>query len=298
VTDAVVEYEAGVPGSGSYAATPPSLTRPENMSPSVTFPASGPGNPTYLPTVLGNQTQQLRSRGVYVDYFSNDLRTIVNCLDLGGDGDSCGVPGVTSSLEVLPFYDVQLTWLSRWNEMPNNNPVDVTNEAIADDNTHSRGLAQLGSGSLMSTVDSEVHFGNLGMTGTDPINPFYANELRSYNLYVDANSGDTPPAVGDLVSGTITSAVNGVKASDVEILATEAQCDRTSTGFECFIETGASGPRLTVSNYGKQNKVLIACSNVLVTEVYVTGSTAWTRFLLPQATTPNADIVIRENSCS
>jgi hypothetical protein len=55
---------------------------------------------------------------------------------------------------------------------------------------------------------------------------------------------------------------------------------------------------LTVSNYGKQNKVLIACSNVLVTEVYVTGSTAWTRFLLPQATTPNADIVIRENSCS
>lgn len=297
ITGAVSQFESDVGATNTYENNPPTLTAPENMVPSVTFPASGVANATSLPTALGGASQQLRTRGIYIDYFTDELRAVATCLRLGGSGDSCGVPGATTSLEVLPFYDVQLTWLSRWNETPTNNPVDVTNEAIEDGNTHSRGIAALGSGAGMSTVHTEVHFGNLGLTGTDPINPFYAYELRNYDLYVDANSSDDPPATGDLVSGTITSAVNGVKASDVEIAATEAQCDRTSTGFECYIETGASGPRLTVSNYGKNNKVLLACSEVLTAEAQDTGLNAWTRFLLPTGTTTNADIVIRENTC-
>lgn len=297
VTGAVAEFESDIGATDGYENSPPSLTEPGNMSPAVTFPASGSANPTWLPTILGAESQQLRSRGVYIDYLTDELRTIANCLDLGGSGEACGAPGVSSSLEVLPFYDVQLTWLSRWNETPTNNPVNVSNEAIADGNAHSRGLAVLGSGSGDSTVHTAVNFGNLGLTGTDPINPFYNYELRYYDLYVDANSGDNPPLVGELVSGSITSAVNGVKASDVEILAFGAQCDRTSTGFECYIETGSSGPRLTVSNYGRSNKVLLACSEVLTVEARVTGVDAWTRFVLPTATTPNADIVIRENSC-
>lgn len=297
LTGAVAQFESDVGATNTYENNPPTLTAPENMVPSVTFPASGVANATSLPTALGGASQQLRSRGIYIDYFTDEMRAIATCLRLGGSGESCGVPGATTSLEVLPFYDVQLTWLSRWNETPTNNPVDVTNEAIEDGNTHSRGIAALGSGAGMSTVHTEVHFGNLGLTGTDPINPFYAYELRNYDLYVDANSSDEPPATGDLVSGTITSAVNGVKASDVEILATEAQCDRTSTGFECYIETGGGGPRLTVSNYGKVNKVLLACSEVLTAEARDTGLNAWTRFLLPTGTTTNADIVIRENTC-
>lgn len=297
VTGSVAQFESDIGATNQYENSPPSLTAPADMTPSITFPASDSSNPTYLPTALGAETQQLRSRGVYVDYLTDDLRAIVNCLDLGGSGDSCGAPGVTSGLEVLPFYDVQLTWLSRWNETPTNNPVDVSNEAIEDGNTHSRGLAVLGSGSDTPRVHAEISFGNLGLTGTDPINPFYAYELRQYDLYVAANSGDTPPAVGELVTGQITSAVNGVKASDVEIMAFEAQCDRTSTGYECFIETGATAPRLEVSNYQKVNKVLVACSSVLVREAFTSGTNAWTRFILPTVTTTNADIVIRENFC-
>ena len=77
---------------------------------------------------------------------SDHLRDVMDCLETGGDGVSCEVPNITTVLEIIPFYDVQLTWLSRWNETPINNPVDVSNQAIADNNSHSRGLARLMSG--------------------------------------------------------------------------------------------------------------------------------------------------------
>lgn len=298
VTGAVAQFEADIGSTNMYENAPPTFTGPQNMSPPVIFPASDPSNATRLPTAAGATAQQLRSRGIYVDYLTDELRTIVNCLDLGGSGDACGAPGVGSSLEVIPFYDVQLTWLARWTEDPTNFPVDVTNEAIADGNAHSRGLARLTSDGEDPVVFSEVHSGNLGLTGTDPIDFNYAYELRDYELFVLVNSTEPPPAIGPLVSGTITSAASGVKASDVEISASGAQCDRTSTGFECYIELGSSGPRLTVSNYDKPNKILLACSAVLTVEAYVTGAGSWTRFILPTEDFSNADIVIRENSCN
>jgi hypothetical protein len=218
---------------------------------------------------------------------------------MGGDSESCEAPGATSALEILPFFDVQLTWLSRWNETPTNNPVDVSNEAIVDNNAHSRGMAKAMAGVGYSTVESAVHYGNLGFTGTDPITPAFSYGLRDYDLYVLANTTEPPPAVSDIaIRGSILSAVGGVKASDVEISAVGAQCDRTSEGFECFIETGATDPTLTVSNYNKNNKVLVACSTVLVIQVADTSANPWTRFYLPTETTSNANIVIRENSCS
>ncbi len=81
----------------------------------------------------------------------------INCLDDGGTGADCDVPDVSSALEIIPFYDVQLTWLARWNETPNNYPIDVTNEAIADNNSHDRGRATLEAGFGYSTINSAVH---------------------------------------------------------------------------------------------------------------------------------------------
>ena len=297
VTDAVQDYEGTVGATDLYEANPPTFTQPADMTPPVTFPASSPSNATLLPTSTGAVTQQLRNRGIYIDYLTDDLRTIVNCLDLGGTGDSCGAPGVNSGLEVLPFFDVQLTWLARWNETPTNNPVDVSNEAVKDGNVHSRGMASLGSGFGTSTVDAKVHAGNLGLTGTDPIDPYFAYDLREYDLHMLANTAEPPPATGPLVSGTITSAVPGVKASDVEITAVGAQCDRTSTGFDCYIELGATEPTLTVSNYAKMNRVLYACSSVLTVIARQTATPHWTRFLLPTEATTGANIVIREDGC-
>lgn len=298
VTGAVAQFEADVGATNGYEASPPSLVLPHEMDPEVIFPAAFPKNATSLPTNTGATEQQLRARGIYIDYLSDELRVIVNCFDLGGDGASCGAPQANSALEVLPFFDVQLTWLSRWNEAPVNHPVDVSNEAIEDNNNHSRGLAEVSAGEGSSTVEASVHMSNLGFTGTDSIDPTYGYNLRYANLYVDANSSEPPPPMGTtIVQGNITSAVGGVKASDVEISSIGAQCDRTNEGFYCVLETGADERSLTVTNYEKRNKILRACSEVLEIDVYTAGTGAWTRFFLPNEQTSNAHIVIREDTC-
>jgi prepilin-type N-terminal cleavage/methylation domain-containing protein len=295
VTDAVSEYESDMGAADLYERNPPVLITPGQANPPVTFPASTPEWPTVLPTNDGSLEQQLRTRGIYVDYMSDDLRTRINCLDMGGDGDSCEVPSVTSALEIIPFYDVQLTWLARWNEEPTNNPVDVSNQAIEDNNLHSRGVAKL-TGYATSTVTAAVHKGNLGLTGTDPIEPSYVENNRP--LYVQTFDGAEPPPLTDIViSGTISSSVPGVKAADVEISATEAECDRTNTGFECYLVVGFKSPRLTISNYNKGVKLLLGCSDALSVHGADNGANAWTRFNLPPVITPSANIVIRENNC-
>jgi prepilin-type N-terminal cleavage/methylation domain-containing protein len=301
VTDVVLEYEDNL-AYDNYEQSPPLLTEAAAMSSPMIFPASTYGTASRM-RATGTTEQQLRSRGIYIDYMSDGLRSLINCLESSnGDGSACGAPHVTTTLEVIPFYDVQLTWLSRWNETPNNNPIDVTNEAIKDSNAHSRGIASLEAGFGYSTVNAAVHSGNLGLTGTDPIDTRYSDDLENKNLYVLADAGNTPPPLsGVTVAGNITSSVGGLKAADVEISASNAQCDRTNLGFECVIESGASNPRLTVSNYFKRGKVLLACSDVLtINGTDHSGDTPasnWTRFNLPSTGTLIAHIVIREDSC-
>jgi prepilin-type N-terminal cleavage/methylation domain-containing protein len=299
VTAAVSQYEADVGGTNLYELLDPplQLTEPASMPTPLVFPASTFGTASLMQTG-GTIEQQLRSRGIYLDYMSDDLRAKINCMDLVGDGDTCNVPNVTTALEIIPFYDVQLTWLSRWNESPNNNPVDVTNETIQSANSHSRGKASLELGFGFSTDSAAAHKGNLGLTATDPIDPNYLSDEKIQYLYTLAQDPNSPPPLSTIViSGRITSAVSGIKAADVEIAATGAQCDRTNTGYECILIIGAINPRLTVSNYDKANKLLLGCSLVLNVHGNWNGASSWTRFNLPNITTPDADIVIKEDSC-
>jgi Tfp pilus assembly protein PilV len=300
VTDAVQAFETAVGLSSTYPVVPPLMPKPPEMTPAIIFPASTIENPTTFPTISGDTEQQLRARGIYIDYLSKTLRDRINCLEPGGDGLDCeDIPGVTSALEVIPFYDVQLTWLSRWNESPPNYPVDVTNEPIADGNTHSRGNAMLTSGYSDLTISSAVHTGNLGLTGTDPIDPWYTSDEETYYLYASADDNSSPPPLsGDTIIGTITSAVVGVKASDVEIEGQDVQCNRTNTGFKCVIEATANNPYLKVTNYVKANKVLVVCSEELVNrEPYTENGRNWTRFRLPTGASIEVTIVIKEGSC-
>ena len=103
------------------------------------------------------------------------------------------------------------------------------------------------------------------------------------------------------MAGNITSAVPGLKAADIEIVPTDAQCGRTNTGFKCVIESTATNPRITVSNYFKLGKVLLACSDELTVHGQEHSGESltnnWTRFNLPAASTSTAHIVIREDSC-
>ncbi len=298
VTDAVTDFNTAIGTTNLYEQNPPTLTAPLNMSPTVWFPASVWWNATWLPTLTGSTSQQLRSRGIYVDYFSDELRAIIDCLNDGGTGIDCDAPNVTTALEIIPFYDVQLTWLSRWNETPVNNPVDVTNEAVETNNAHSRGVANLGQGFGISTVNAAVHKGNLGLTATDPIDLAYSGDLRSYNMYVLAIDGTPEPDDGiAVVAGTITSAVGGVHGSDVEISFHESQCDRTNTGYACSIDAVAHNPRITVSNYAKNNVILVACSTELETNGQQVTNGNWTRFDLPLTTNYSSNIVIKTDTC-
>ena len=98
--------------------------------------------------------------------------------------------------------------------------------------------------------------------------------------------------------------MGGVKAADVEISATGAQCDRTNTGYECVLEDGVNKPEILVFNYYKRGKVLLACSSSGELEVHGEEHSGdipeqnWTKFYLPEdASTTSANIVIREDSC-
>jgi len=307
VTGAVLNYEDNTNPANDqhptnpYEDAPPALATPALINADLAFPASSYALATQM-QVGGTVEQQLRSRGIYIDYMSDTVRERINCLQLGYTPESCEVPNVTTALEIIPFYDVQLTWLSRWNETPNNYPIDVTNEAIADDNTHSRGVATLEAGYGYSTINVSVHGRNLGLTGTDPIDPWFGAQTRNYNLFALAVDPDSPPGFSTIkISGSITSAVGGVKAADVEIDYTGASCDRTLTGYECVIWLGSTNPRIEVFNYAKTGKTLVACStylNRVGSETVQANGRNWARFELPtDASTSVANIVIRENSC-
>jgi hypothetical protein len=270
------------------------------MSPEVVFPASSWDNPTEM--MDGGVTdQQLRSRGIYIDYMSDVLRTKINCLDLGGEGEACDTPEVTTALEIIPFYDVQLTWLARWTETPTAYPIEVSNEAILDDNAHSRGVAVLQGGEGPSVVNSRAHQGNLGLTGTDPIDPWFGFEIGESPLFAMAGDPDAgPPLSGIIIVGEIISSVPGVKAADVEIEPTGAACDRTLTGYECELYADETKPKLRIYNYDLGRKVVLGCSDVLDTHGVEHGggvSESWTRFNLPLSETVGADIILREDSC-
>jgi len=298
VTDAVADFTAAAV-DGYETTNPAPLTTPLNMSPAVHFPGSQTTNRTSM-TEGVNPVQQLRARGVYVDYITDELRTIIDCMATD-TGPNCGVEGANSALEVIPFFDVQLTWLGRWNEAPVNYPISVSNdEAIKTNNTHDRGRARLTGGSGPSDINFKVNSGNLGLTGSDPIDPTYISNLKQYPLYAQAIVDAPPPLVtGYIVKGSITSEVAGVKASDVQIQAINgAQCNRTNTGYECIVPFTASNPRLTVNNYFKRNTELVACSNILsingTTHSGTDPTQSWTRFNLPQwGDIYSANIVIK-----
>ncbi|MGH8034650.1 MAG: hypothetical protein ACREO9_05445, partial [Lysobacterales bacterium] len=141
VTAAVSIFKAAA--GNNYETSPPTLTPPLGMLPAVTFPGSQTNNRVSI--TYADPVQQLRSRGIYLDYITDELRDIITCLGgSGATGEGCGVKGANSALEVIPFYDVQLTWLARWNEAPINTPISVSNdEAIQTGNTHDRGEATL-----------------------------------------------------------------------------------------------------------------------------------------------------------
>jgi type II secretory pathway pseudopilin PulG len=294
-----------------YESDQASFDQPEDVS--YVIPASTPATATDLPTVYYAHSQQLRSRAVYTDYLTREAQDNLNaCFDnLGNptpDNLGCNIPNASSPLEVYPFFELQMTWLDRWNEKPVGDPVDVTNDKIQSGNTHSRGLAYCGDRKNPSCIGGgqvdviiTSHNGNLGLTATGAIDPDYESDLNERLLYVDVNLDNTPqPDVGKVVAGSLTSGVRGVDAADLVLTPDNALCGQTDVDYSCLVSTG--GGTLKVSDYYKNRTALWVCSDGLVTvgstpSADPVGGTSSVTFALP-ASNLTADIwIANDPSC-
>jgi len=295
--------------SGDYESNPLTLPAPPLAPDSRGFPTT-----TTLPTAIGTETQQLRSRGVYIDYMREDLRVAIDCLRLlPGDGTATDCDSETiqfdknmskNVLEVIPFFDVQLTWLNRWTENPANRPVDTTNEPVVTDNVHSRGIASKTTGSGASTISATGHRGNLGLTDTDPVDPGFSAWLGTAQLVVNTLTGEPPPTPGNtIVKGVIMSGVPGLRATDIEIESSQAYCNRSPDGYVCEFSSASSDVTLKVFNYKKQNVILAACSPTLSSIASGTDANGrgFTYFNLSPSpaldTTISHDVSLQANGC-
>jgi hypothetical protein len=256
------------------------------------------GPATSLPTALGFENQQLRSRGIYLDYMTNEVEAkIAKCVASGG-GAGCPIPGYSTPLEIYPFFELQLTNLSNWTEEPLNLPVDVMNDTT---DLETRGRADLKVKGMGPTkADFAIHKGNAGIALTDPVrdnDPKAALNGIDF-LYIDTLDSGLPQIAGFEIKGDIVSGVGGVRSVDVLVSSTEAECGKTPTGYRCIVPALAASPTLTVSNYIKANQELYACSPAAEGGLG-DGSQAGTSatFDLPSKNLPAAKIVIQNSPC-
>ena len=278
----------------------------------LTFDGRDVAYPTDLPTkVYGAPTQQLRSRGIYTDEV---LAALQNNLDHcfvnyksnspvpTPDDKLCFVKNVSSPLEMYPFFDVQLTKLSRWTDKNQGDPVVVSNEELATDSTHSRGVASLaGSKVGLATTNSKIETGNVGLISIAEIAEVPAAEYLDSDLFISANGGTSPPPnQNPVVSGTLVASSGTTNSVPSVEGGGGATCTRPDNNtFTCVIAYGSTAPTLTIGNYYTKVKgtalTLRACSPALQLVGYNLGgnnNTTTTTFTLPVTTTGGIAIAI------
>lgn len=303
VVNEAVDYYNTVVSTGSTPSFP--------QSP-LAIPASDPLTATTLPTTpsetkpLSTEWQQLRSRGVYLDYLTVEaVNNIKSCFD-NDAGTGCINPAVnTANSEsvamMYPFFDVQLTWLSRWNpdDAYLGGPVLVTNEPLATNNTHDRGIASLGGEQVLATsqIVTTSHPGNLGVSGTGAIDPNYEDETVDQTIHFAIANAVPDPVSGTVFTGTLTSEANKVKPADFVLLPSDGvYCGQTDTHYTCLVTDGAVSPTVTLSNY-ESNPSVFGCSDNLLVTSSTSTSTVYSLDPAGLPKTNDANIWVQKSSC-
>jgi type II secretory pathway pseudopilin PulG len=280
----------------------------EDFTPhALTFEGDTPENPILLPSVDSSaETRRLMSRSIYTDYLNDELsKTLTDCFP--SRTADCTLPEGTTELEVLPFFDVQVTKLARWSENPFQDPVAITNEDFSNV-SYDRGLAELdGSREGTSTGLSRIESSNIGLIDTLPIKASPATNYFAAQLYFQAGeSTEPPPPDGSIIiNGTITNQGGTSDAGAASIVGSSGvTCERPTPGtFRCAIAAGASGDFfITVSDYYKKNVPLLVCSNnsVLTYIEHNAGSSAatnWTRFQITSFGSGASITIVSGDSC-
>jgi Tfp pilus assembly protein PilV len=282
------------------------------------------GNAMSLPswTVVqdgGVTEQQLRSRGVYVDYVSDDLRAFLSdCISNGSLVDGCSRGDVKmdksptpNPLEILPFFDVQMTRLDNWTQsLQATLPIDLSNEALENNNTHSRGEIDREHTGL-TDVTAKSHRGNLGFTNTLAIDPQFSSQVKSASLKVhslnsDGSGGGDDGTLPTVIAGVFTELVIGNPT--IRVYGDGgATCTLEPNGYSCYIAADASNPTLLVDGYedsrlvNKENRW--ACAAGLAGDSKIGAGDTNTTFLLTDTSGSilsagtHYDIVIQASAC-
>ena len=185
--------------------------------PDGSYSSSAPG------IFLGNVgvIKPVMSRGIYVDFMPDGLLKKIKCLQANGAGtyaDFCDTDKDPPWLEILPFFDVDLTSLANWNK--GSPAITVTNSPISDidSNSFSRGEISLAQEhfDVVTAVTASIERSNSGLTDTNPADP--DDELEeSADIAVTVVIGGNPPAAGVLVLGDINAGSNQINVETVRI---------------------------------------------------------------------------------
>ena len=185
--------------------------------PDGTYSSSAPG------VFLNNAgaVQPAMARGIYIDYMPADLVKKIKCLKANGVGlftDFCDTFKDPSWLEILPFYDIDVTSLANWNK--GSSAIVVTNSPISDigSSGFSRGEISMAQEhfDIDTTVTAAIENSNSGLTDTNPVDP--DDELESAeDIAVSVNIGGNPPANGRLVLGNINAGSNRINVETVRV---------------------------------------------------------------------------------
>jgi type IV pilus modification protein PilV len=244
------------------------------------YPSSLP-DPTYSSNAPGifldnsGVVVPAMSRAIYVDYITDDLLKKIKCLkanDTGIYSDYCDLLKDPTWLEIMPFFDVGVTFLANWNR--GSSAITVTNSPISDIDSasFSRGKVQLAQDhfDVVTDVTASIELSNSGLTDTNPIDP--DDELEaSEDIPVWIVIGGSLPAAGALVSGDILAGSNKVNVETVRIRQNPPDMDceiitivegRTSRkAYTCDLSPIPANGSITISDY---NALKIAGRNTTV----------------------------------
>ena len=244
------------------------------------YPSIAP-DPTYSSDTLGifldnaGVVMPAMSRAIYVDYITDDLLKKIKCLKANGTGtysDYCDLLKDPTWLEIMPFFDVDVTSLANWNR--GSSAITVTNSPISDIDraSFSRGKVQIAQEhfDISTNVTASIELSNSGLTDTNPIDP--DDELEATEeIPVLVTIGGAPPATGVLVLGDILAGSNKVNVETVRIdqnppampceIITIVERKTTRKAYTCDLSPIPASGSVTISDY---NALKIAGHNVRV----------------------------------
>jgi hypothetical protein len=257
---------------------------------------------------LGNVgvTQPAVTRGIYVDFMTDDLIKKIKCLQAEGGGSYASFCDLLTDppwLEIMPFFDVDLTSLANWNK--GSLAITVTNSPISDidSSSFSRGEVEIAQNhwDVTTEVTASIEHSNTGLTDTNPIDP--DDELEdSENIIVDVNIGGTPPASGVLVLGDIDAGSNQINVETVRIeqnppmisceIITIVEGNSSRKTYLCDLSPSPSYGTVTITDYNALK--ITGNSTTVLNRKVCTDSTAFsTMVVIDDGVMADPDLLIK-----